>query len=409
MSLTTENIFDANFYRDANPDLAYTTDAQALSHFQTYGLNEGRMFSPLIDLNFYKASNPDLAKMTNSQLLSHLKNHGVAEGRAFSPLVDLSYYRGRYGDINKFSNEQLFSHLKNSGISEGRFFNPLFTLGQYRRFNSDLAQMNNSQLLSHLIIHGINEGRQFSYYFDSKYYSSNNKDLAGYNHNQRLQHYEIYGINEGRKSSPNFDAGYYKANNPDLFGFKGINLLEHFDKHGIFEGRQSATDYAGDTLYTARQLTLSPNYSGILEHVGSSDPNDYYRFDLSATSTVNIINSYGFSKNISNRLLNGSGQLVKSLNSQQYNSDNSTVGTANNSILLNPGTYYINIQPLAGNTDYQFDINATTPQPVTISQSPSASPSYQDQLFALFVANEQAKQNELLGSILSGYSPSKFV
>ena len=406
MSLTTENIFDANFYRDANHDLANATDAQALSHFQTYGLNEGRVFSPLIDLNFYKASNPDLAKMTNSQLLSHLENYGVAEGRAFSPLVDLSYYRGNYGEINKFSNEQLFSHLKNYGISEGRSFNPLFTLGHYQSLNSDLAQMNSSQLLNHFIINGINEGRQFSSYFDSNYYSSNNKDLAGLNHYQRLQHYEIYGINEGRKSSPNFDVGYYKVNNSDLSGLKGINLLKHFDKHGIFEGRQSATDYAGDTLYPTRQLTLGPNYSSILEHVGSSDPNDYYRFDLSATSTVNIY-SYGFSKNISNRLLNGSGQLVKSLNSQQYNSDNSTAGTANNSISLNPGTYYINIQPLAGNTDYQFYINATTPQPVTISQSPSALLlSLQNQLF---FTNELAKSYELLGSIASSSSPSNFV
>lgn len=406
MSLTTENIFDANFYRAANHDLANVTDAQALSHFQTYGLNEGRVFSPLIDLNFYKASNPDLAKMTNSQLLSHLENYGVAEGRAFSPLVDLSYYRGKYGEINKFSNEQLFSHLKNYGISEGRSFDPLFSLGYYRSLNSDLAQMNNSQLLNHFIIYGINEGRQFSSYFDSNYYSSNNKDLAGLNHNQRLQHYEIYGINEGRKSSPNFDAGYYKANNPDLSGLKGINLLKHFVEYGKFEGRQSATDYAGDTLYSTRQLTLGSNYSYISEHVGSSDPNDYYRFDLSATSTVNI-DSYGFSKNISNRLLDGSGQLVKSLNSQQYNSDNSTAGTANNSILLNPGTYYINIQPLAGNTDYRFYINATTPQPVTISQPPSARPlSPQNQFFA---DSEQAKLDALLGSILSGYSPQKFV
>lgn len=406
MSLTIKNIFDANFYRAANKDLANATDAQALSHFQTYGLNEGRLFSPLIDLNFYKASNPDLAKMTNSQLLSHLENYGVAEGRAFSPLVDLSYYRGNNGDINKFSNEQLFSHLKNYGISEGRSFTPLFSPGQYQMLNSDLAQKNNSQLLNHFIINGINEGRQFSYYFDSNYYSSNNKDLAGLNNNQRLQHYEIYGINEGRKSSPNFDAGYYKANNPDLSGLKGINLLKHFEDHGEYEGRQSATDYAGDTLYSSRQLTLGSNYSSILEHVGSSDPNDYYRFDLSATSTVNIY-SYGLSKNISNRLLDGSGQLVKSLNSQQYNSDKSTAGTANNSIPLNPGTYYINIQPLAGNTNYQFYINATTPQPVTISQSPSARPLSQEN--ELFVVNEIAKQKELLGSILSSSSPSNFV
>ena len=91
MSLNIGNVFDANFYRAANSDLAGLNDAQALSHFQAYGLNEGRRFSPLVDLSFYRDSNPDLAKYNNSQLLNHLENYGVAEGRSFSPIVDLNY------------------------------------------------------------------------------------------------------------------------------------------------------------------------------------------------------------------------------------------------------------------------------------------------------------------------------
>lgn len=43
------NLFDANFYRAANADLAGVDDAQAFSHFQTYGLNEGRAFSAFVD------------------------------------------------------------------------------------------------------------------------------------------------------------------------------------------------------------------------------------------------------------------------------------------------------------------------------------------------------------------------
>ena len=42
------NLFDASFYRAENQDLAaagLTTDAQLFSHFQAYGLNEGRAFS----------------------------------------------------------------------------------------------------------------------------------------------------------------------------------------------------------------------------------------------------------------------------------------------------------------------------------------------------------------------------
>ena len=41
MSLTIGNVFDASFYRAANSDKACLNDAQALSHFQTFSLNEG--------------------------------------------------------------------------------------------------------------------------------------------------------------------------------------------------------------------------------------------------------------------------------------------------------------------------------------------------------------------------------
>ena len=61
------NLFDANFYRAANPDLAGFSDAQALSHFQNYGLSEGRAFSPFVNLNFYRSSNADLACLNNQQ------------------------------------------------------------------------------------------------------------------------------------------------------------------------------------------------------------------------------------------------------------------------------------------------------------------------------------------------------
>ena len=52
MSLNISNVFDANFYRAANSDLAGLNDAQALSHFQAYGLNEHRHFSPLSGFEF---------------------------------------------------------------------------------------------------------------------------------------------------------------------------------------------------------------------------------------------------------------------------------------------------------------------------------------------------------------------
>ncbi|MHC5859456.1 hypothetical protein [Nostoc sp.] len=288
-------------------------------------------------------------------MLNHLENYGVAEGRSFSPLVDLNYYRANNSDLASFNNEQLFNHLENNGITEGRSFDPLFGLGQYKLLNYDLANLNNSQLLNHLEIYGINEGRDFSLIFDFNYYRTNNQDLANLNNSQLLQHFEIYGINEGRKSSPYFDAGFYKANNPDLASLKGINLVEHFELYGASEGRQAASDYAGNTFNTARQLTIGSNPTLVLEHVGSSDPNDYYQFSLNQASPVTIKN-YSFSSSINEQLLNTRGQILASSNTTY--DQNSSIYKATQSISLTPGTYYIHIQPQAGNTDYEFLITA---------------------------------------------------
>jgi len=247
------------------------------------------------------------------------------------------------------------THLENYGITEGRVFDPLFSLGQYKSLNSDLANLNNSQLLNHFEIYGINEGRKSSAYFDFNYYRTNYQDLVNLNNSQLLEHFEIYGINEGRKSSPYFDAGFYKANNPDLASLKGINLVDHFSLYGRFEGRQAASDYAGTTFDTVGKLTIGSNPTLVLEHVGSSDPNDYYQFSLNQASPVTI-NNYSFSSSINEQLLNTSGQILASSNTA--NDQNSSIYQATQSISLTPGTYYIHIQPQAGNTDYQLFITA---------------------------------------------------
>ena len=198
-------LFDANFYKAANPDLTaagLTTDAQLLSHFQNNGLNEGRDFSPFVNLNFYRSSNSDLAHLNNQQAFEHLQNYGVAEARQFSPLVDLKFYQASNSDLVSFNNEQVFKHLQDYGVSEGRDFSRFFDFNFYRSRNSDLvaAGLSNSQLLQHFEIHGLNEGRASSPDFNVSYYLSNNSDLvaAGFNYKQAYDHFLLYGFKEGR-------------------------------------------------------------------------------------------------------------------------------------------------------------------------------------------------------------------
>nr|MBA3923502.1 hypothetical protein [Nostocaceae cyanobacterium] len=70
------NLFDANFYRSTYKDLAALSDSQALSHFQTFGIKEGRLGSLFFDPTFYKSSNSDLASLNGADLLDHAQNFG---------------------------------------------------------------------------------------------------------------------------------------------------------------------------------------------------------------------------------------------------------------------------------------------------------------------------------------------
>lgn len=237
----TVDLFDANFYRAANSDLAKLSDAQASSHFQAYGLNEGREFSAFVDLNFYRSSSSDLSTFSNKQAYEHLQKHGVAEGRSFSPLVDLKFYQQGNTDLKGLSNEQLLQHLQQNGVGEGRQFSAIVDLNFYKAANADLSTFDNKQALQHLEIHGMNEGRKFSLPFDVNYYKSLYADLAAakLNNEQLVEHFAAHGVNEGRASSRSFDVKTYLATNTDLkaAGYNYDQALDHFALYGYKEGR----------------------------------------------------------------------------------------------------------------------------------------------------------------------------
>lgn len=278
--LTIRDLFDADFYRRNNPDLAGFSGSEAFSHFDRFGaqerrdfspffdidfylqnngdvvatfapgfpgfsgsnyrlvvdhfinngIYEGRRFTPLpVDLEFYRANNPDLADFDRSQLLNHLIDLGINEGRRFSPEIDLNFYRSTYPDLAGLSNIELLQHFNNFGRQEGRVAIPtigqtltLFDVDFYRASNQNLPAnilASNQELTQHFLNFGRNELRKFSPFFDARYYIDNNPDLglAGIDTNQEaLDHFQRYGLNEGRRFSQFFDVNYYLANNPDL-------------------------------------------------------------------------------------------------------------------------------------------------------------------------------------------------
>ncbi|MBD2120122.1 ELWxxDGT repeat protein [Trichocoleus sp. FACHB-262] len=275
-------LFDANFYRAFNSDLAGLTDEQASSHFLTYGLSEGRIFSPFVNLQFYQARNPDLAAAgltSNQQLFQHLQDFGVAEGRAFSPFLDLDFYLANNPDVNQAfagNREQALQHLQTYGLSEARIFSPFVDLNFYLANNPDVAAFygnNRFGVLQHLQMYGLNESRAFSPFVDLNFYLANNPDVnqafAG-NRHLALEHLQTYGLNESRKFTPFFDLNYYKANNLDLIdaGLNNTQLLQHFQMYGLRESRVFAPAF--DLNY---YRSLNPdlvaaglNERGIYEH-----------------------------------------------------------------------------------------------------------------------------------------------
>lgn len=349
-----EILFDANFYRAANSDLASFSDVEAFSHFLDYGLNEGRAFSPFVDLEFYRASNSDLVSFSNSQLFDHLQNYGINEGRSFSPFIDLNYYRASYGDIlAELSNEELFRHFQKYGLDEERAFSAFVDLDAYQKFNPDLAELDlsRSELLTHLQIYGLKEGRLFDSFVDLNLYLSVNSDLNrafGGDRSLALKHLVEYGLNEGRTFSQFFDLNYYRSNNPDLATAgigSGKQLLEHFKLNGFYEGSAGRSDYAGNTLSTAHNITIDSNPRYVIDFVGTSERDDYYQFTLNQTTTVNI---YGrpFTNDIDGDMIDSIGSVLDSA---------TTIGNFNKYILA-PGTYFFHWQELAGNTNYEFGI-----------------------------------------------------
>lgn len=330
-------LFDANFYRSANSDLAAAglTNEQLLSHFQNFGIDENRLFSPFANINFYRSSNPDLAAAglnSNRQLYEHLQNFGVAEGRSFSQFANINYYLASNPDV-----AQAFGN-------------------------------NREQALQHLQINGVNEGRLFSVPFDINYYRSVNSDLvaAGLNNQQLLQHFELNGLPEGRTSSPFFNINYYLANNPDLSaaGINNRQAYDHFLLFGLAEGRTASPftggDYAGNTLGTARNIAIEGISTTLRDLVSSSDTEDFYRFSLNSQSNSNLsIN--GLSANVDVQVFqdfNDNG--IADVDEEIAGSFNPDTTTDSLSATLEPGTYYIRVYSVEGaNTNYNLSLSAT--------------------------------------------------
>jgi glycosyltransferase involved in cell wall biosynthesis len=86
LRLLRGNLFDAEYYRASNPDVA-ATRINPFLHFLIFGAFEGRKPHPLFDPGYYLWKYPDVAEAEVNPLAHYLK-HGAAEGRRPHPLFD---------------------------------------------------------------------------------------------------------------------------------------------------------------------------------------------------------------------------------------------------------------------------------------------------------------------------------
>ncbi|MEB3292409.1 MAG: S8 family serine peptidase, partial [Synechococcales bacterium] len=112
------------------------------------------------------------------------------------------------------------------------------------------------------------------------------------------------------------------------------------------------TDGAGNSLAAARYVGVLSSNLAFQDFVGRTDPDDYYRFDLSQASTFSLALN-NLAENADVQLLNSAGQVI-------------AVGERNDttpeliSQTLADGTYYIRVYPYDGaNTNYQLTLTAT--------------------------------------------------
>ena len=114
-------------------------------------------------------------------------------------------------------------------------------------------------------------------------------------------------------------------------------------------------DNAGNTLATARNIGTLSSSQSFSDFVGSTDTNDYYRFDLSQSSNFSL-SLNGLSADADVQLLNSSGTVLTS-------SANGGTTAESISSTLGTGTYYVRVFPYSGNTNYNLTLAAASAPP----------------------------------------------
>jgi hypothetical protein len=184
MNNGVESVFYNYLYQDLNN--AYGSDWIAtLNHFAKYGINEERIGSVIFNAKFYKSANPDVVKARGtspSRALQHWNEFGINEKRKSSQTYNPKYYQSVNPDLASMSGQALKNHYFEYGIYEGRRASRSFDPKYYIKNNADVSAAfgpeNYSFALFHWYRYGMAQGRQGSADFSIKTYLSQDSALS---------------------------------------------------------------------------------------------------------------------------------------------------------------------------------------------------------------------------------------
>ncbi len=92
--IAASGLFDAAWYREANPDIA-AAGIDPLMHFADWGWHEGRRPDPYFDPAWYLQQNPEVARAGLNPLLHYIRA-GEAANRQPCPYFDLLWFRSHF-------------------------------------------------------------------------------------------------------------------------------------------------------------------------------------------------------------------------------------------------------------------------------------------------------------------------
>ena len=110
-------------------------------------------------------------------------------------------------------------------------------------------------------------------------------------------------------------------------------------------------DYAGNSTAAARNLGTLLGRQSVSDFVGSIDTQDFYRINLAAPGSLNVLlNGLGADANL--QVLNSAGTLIGS------SSAGGTTPDSVNLTSLAAGTYFVRVNQFSGDTNYNLTLTA---------------------------------------------------